>query len=145
MYKSLLVTNPSDVRRPCFSPLSLEWNLQASTSPPTIPSWSATWTSVRTYTPTQCVVWWLHHVPRNREENAERNHFSPQWEMEIVASSRRVDTLFGSEDRSWPRYRPSNRCGYMMNLILYWSGKASKTVWNTISVLLEFESNICSL
>merc|ERR1711931_413629 len=45
-------TSVSEPQKPCSSPLTLDWNLSASTRPPTTPSCTVTWTSERTCTPT---------------------------------------------------------------------------------------------
>ena len=104
-------TNGSAVPRLCSSRPSWAWSRAESTRRPTTRSWSATWTSVRTSTPTRCC---REALPCTRVSPAvckkrftvwRRRSGSRLWPLPSA------NTLSGSVAPSWPRCRRSSRCG----------------------------------
>ena len=102
----------SDVPKLSSSLPSSAWSPAVSTRPPTTPSWSVTWTSGRTCTPT---LFSQEAPPCTPVSLTECRRRSPPWPPAPWRSRsslhQRGSTLSGSEDPSWPPSPPSSRCG----------------------------------
>lgn len=144
--------NDSDALKLSSSHPSWEWKPVVSMRPPTTLSWSVTWTSVRTCTPT---LFSLEVPPCTQVLLIGCRRRSPpllpqQWRSRSLLPLR-GNTPYGSEDQFWPLFPPSSRCGSQnrstMSLVHpLCTGSASKQtdyviLWQTCLKKLAIESN----